>query len=405
MLAWAAQAVCYGFAGSLLLMLLRVCWTTVRFFGGLPVGAVSQMLRFTFHSQSLYRETLPALLGPAIAAGIWLPFGARLPRPMIAFLVATFAQSVFLLVRSLQPPVALFLGGSSPAAADLLVRINTVLWPLRCVALLDPVRMHFLQRNAVGDNLRTRDPRLWKSIVHGLIETTPIVVVDTRKASGPLAQEAFIVLAPAHAAKVAFITGEDRRAPALDVHRIDPRRHALTCVTEEELIPLLWDWTQTRHSLPQPLDGRTLRPRALEPENFENLPTVLAVILVDGFDSEGVVHEALASGRQLLHLSTPLSRFEQQDAQWLLELSWEFVHNPDLAVMIFDESARALIRISYLREVGNSLQQRRVQGLVPPFSFSQLDQPEPIWAAVRGFLMELAEQAKASGREVRYVRH
>jgi hypothetical protein len=405
MLAWTAQAICYGFAGALLLMLVRVWWSTLRFFGGFPGGAVWQMLRFARHSRNWYRETVAALAAPVLAACIWLPMGSRLPGPMIAFLVATCAQSLFLVTRSLQPPVALFLAGSSPGAADLLMTINSVLWPLRCVALLDPARMHFMQRNALGDNLRTSDPQLWKSIVHRLIETTPIMVVDARGEHGGVMQETFIVLAPEYAARTAFITTSDRRAPALEAHGVHPLRHALTCVTEDELIPLLWDWTRSPRSLPQPMEVRRFRSAALQAERVESLPSILAVVLFPVFDSRSVVRRAAESGQQLLQLLTPLSRMEPHDVEWSLECSWEFLHDPGLVVMIFEESHRAFVRISFLREVEEQMQPRVVPALVPPLSFAELVQPEPIWSAVWDFLMELARYAKESGRTVRFVRH
>jgi hypothetical protein len=266
--------------------------------------------------------------------------------------------------------------------------------------------MHFMQRNAMGENLRTKNPQVWKSIVYQLIEMTPIVILDTRGESKPILYEAFIMLDPKRAHKAVFITDDNRRAPALEAHGIHPADHALTCVTEEELVPLLWDRSESVFMPPESVSWRAARhDEVLTLESWDNLPSTLMINLVDGFDSEEVIRHALSSGRRLLQLLTPLSDLESQDAQWSLEFSWEFVHNRKLALMVFEESARALIRIDFLREVGHRLQRHAARGFSPPWTFEQLNQPEPIWSAVYDFLRELARLAEESGLQVRVVRH
>jgi hypothetical protein len=402
----AAEICCYAYTWSLLRLLARSWWRTRELFGGLPLGATWQMLRFLRYSRNLYSETLSSMVVVISVICIWLPQRSNLPRPMIAVLLAMVAQSFFLLFKSLQPPAALFLTSSSPYAADLLVQINIALSPLRCVALLNPKRMHFMQRNALGDNLRTKNPHIWKSIIYRLIEMTPIIILDTRGESAPVMQEAFIMLAPERARKAVFITDENGRAPALEAHGIKPADYALTCVTEEELIPLLRDWTQSAYSLPQPISLRDARHSgSLTLESWETLPAILVIALFDFFDSEAVIKQAAASNQQLLQLWTPLSELEEKDLQWSLEFSWEFVHNPKLALMIFEESTRALIRIDFLLEIAAQVPRQVARGFRRPLTFEQLNQPEPIWSAVWDFLMDLAQQAKERSLQTRFVRH
>jgi hypothetical protein len=67
-------------------------------------------------------------------------------------------------------------------------------------------------------------------------------------------QEILILLEPMHARRTMFITDEAGRAPALEFLGIDPRDHALTCVTEDELIPLLWYLARSPHALQELLN-------------------------------------------------------------------------------------------------------------------------------------------------------
>src|SRR5919106_1188756 len=185
-----AELACCIYTVQFLRLLIQSWWRTRQTFGGFSLGASWQLLRLMRHSRRIYWELLVSLLGIFWTLLVWFAFRAIWPRPMIAVFIALLTQSVFVLFKSLQPPVALFLAGSSQYAADLLVQINIAVSPLRCVALLDPQKMHFLQRNAMGENLRTKDPQLWKSIVYRLIEMTPIVILDTRGEAPAVLQEA-----------------------------------------------------------------------------------------------------------------------------------------------------------------------------------------------------------------------
>jgi hypothetical protein len=401
-----AELACYVYAIQFLRLLVQSWWRTRLVFGGFPLGASWQLLRLMRHSRRIYWELLASLLGIFWTLLVWFVFRAIWPRPMIAVFVLILTQSILVLFKSLQPPVALFLAGSSQYAADLLVQINIAVSPLRCVAFLDPKRMHFLQRNAMGENLRTKDPQLWKSIVYRLVEMTPIVVLDTRGESKGILQEAFIMIDPRRASKAVFITDNNGRAPALEAHGIHPANHALTCVTEDELIPLLRDRSESPVSTPQPVSwGTAGHDEVLVPENWEGLPSVLVIMLLDFFDSSEAIRHALSSGKGLLQLVAPCSDFEPQDIRWSMEFSWEFVHNRKLALMIFETSARALIRISFLREVGHRVPRRAARGLGPPWTFEKLNQPEPVWSAVCDFLGDLKRYAEEIGLQVRVVRH
>jgi len=401
-----AELVCYVYTARFLRLLIQSWWRTRLAFGGFPLGASWQLLRLMRHSRRIYWELLVSLLGIFGTLLIWSAFRSIWPRSMIAFFICLLTQGIFVLFKSLQPPIALFLAGSSQYAADLLVQINIAVSPLRCVALLDPQKMHFLQRNAMGENLRAKDPQLWKSIVYRLIEMTPIVILDTRSKSESILQEAFMMLDPRRAPKGVFITDDDGRAPALEAHGIHPADHALTCVTEDELIPLLRDRSDSPVVLPQTVSwGTAGDDEVLAPESWESLPSVLVIVLLDGFDSKEVIRHALSSGKRLLQLVAPLSDLEPQDARWSVDFSWEFVHNRKLALMIFETSARALIRITFLREVGYRVPRYAARGLGPPWTFEKLSQPEPVWSAVYDFLQDLKLLAEEAGLQIRVVRH
>jgi hypothetical protein len=235
---------------------------------------------------------------------------------------------------------------------------------------------------------------------------TPIVILDTRGETPAVLQEAFILLDPKRAQKAVFITEDDGRAPALEAHGIHPADHALTCVTEDELIPLLWGRSESPVVPPQSVSWETAgHDEVLAPESWEVLPSVLVIVLLDGFDSKEVIRHALSSGKRLLQLVAPLSDLEPKDARWSVDFSWEFVHNRKLALMIFETSARALIRISFLREIGYRVPRQAARGLGPPWTFEKLNQPEPVWSAVYAFLQDLKLLAEEAGLQIRVVRH
>src|SRR4051794_10154313 len=396
MVTLAALLFVYCYAAAFLLLLIRSWWATYLLYGSFSTSRVWFMIRLSHYTYVLYRQTIPCVVSLAIIAAFL--YGSRLPAPAFGAGVAMAVIAVFLIGKSIQPPAALFLSSSSWSAADLLVEVNVALSPMRCIAFLDPKKMHFLQRNAIADNIRARDPKLWKSIVHQLVEMVPIIILDTRGDSRAVMQEAFIVLTPRYARKTIFILDDDGGAPALQVHGIDPKDHALACVTVDELAPLLFE---RRTNSPRRAQWKSKTPVH---ENWGNVPSIVVIALPEGFDSHHVIDLALTSGKQLLLLLTPLSDIEQEAARWTLDYSWEFVHDPRLVMMIFEESLRAFVRIAFLRDVASQLPHYQARALQPPLTFEQLNVPEPVWNAVWQFLQDLHRHAEQREHEVRYVR-
>jgi hypothetical protein len=283
------------------------------------------------------------------------------------------------------------------------VRINRGIAPLRAVALLDYNRMTYLQRrNSVNDNLRTTDPTIWKSIVHRLIDLAQLVVIDTRGASEPVKHETFMMLDPRRARKAIFIKDCDGRCPALEVHGIDPRDHALPTVTDEELIPELRERLESARS--QGLGAAPCTEPLLR-EGWESLPSVVVVVAVDSFDSEDLVHLARTTDKQLLGLWCPETHVKTEEANWAFDLSWEFAHNPKVALLVFEKSIQVLIRASFLRAVAAQVERCTARGHRGPLSWEQLNQPDPIGAAVHQFVRQLMAIAEQHGFTFRVVKH
>lgn len=387
-----------AWAGFSVLTLIRRLTHAHRLFGRGLVPASRRMLRIRRDSDAPVRRWLPAFASITGIACLVLLGRAPMERPVILAFIALLAQHVVLLAGEIVPPAALFLTSSSREAADLLVRINFALSPLRCVALLNPKHMHFLQRNAISDNLRTRDPYLWKGIVHLLIDLVPLVIIDARSGTTAAMEEVFIMLDPRRAGKALFIIGDDGGAPALRIHGIDPVEHALRCATENELVPLLHDW---KHSA-----AWSWIPPSHDPEpaaeTWEGLPSVL-VVIVEDFDSDAVIRQAILSGKRLLHLMPPFSVLEEDVAQWALRYAWEFVHDRNLVLMHFQATGNTMIQVDFLRAVASRLRHYAAAGHRGEWTFEQLVSPDVLSQAVEEFVAELCRHANDAGLTIRII--
>lgn len=199
------------------------------------------------------------------------------------------------------------------------------------------------------------------------------------------------------------------RSPALEVHGIDPADHALQTVTEDELIDRLRHWTRSPESLPCPVNLSAIQDGGpLRRETLDSLPSVLVFRAVDSFDSRRVVEHALQSGQDLLVLDGPLSAIGEQAApaaQWMFDLSWEFLHEPGLALLVYERSGRVVVRIDFLREVVRELNSHSARAPTGRLTFEQLNQPEPIWAAIMGLAYELVNLSEARSRTYRFIPH
>lgn len=189
-----AEVVVYAFSAVILFAPIIGYHRTAKLLGGVPWGATRQLLRFLWETKHPYRLAGLAAYTAFVIALASIPERFGVFSYPSAFAVAILAMLLGILLRIMQPPVVLFLTSSSPHAARLLIRTNDALAPARAVALLDERQMDFFQRRiSLNDNLRTKSPLIWKSIVYQLIELTPVVVIDTRGESHAVKEEAAII--------------------------------------------------------------------------------------------------------------------------------------------------------------------------------------------------------------------
>ena len=190
-------AITWG-AAALAIVLAAVCWRNVRQTRdvlGIPWFVMRRMLVFTLHTPkgfTLYAFHMGLILAyllvsvSGVLSGEWLV-------SLGACVLALTARRIFI---DLRPPAVVLLTTSTPGSGRIFSSMRRSISPLRCVALLDYRRLGLLHLlPSLNDNLRTRNARIWKSIVHQLIEIAPIVVVDARPESGPVVDEAFLIVA------------------------------------------------------------------------------------------------------------------------------------------------------------------------------------------------------------------
>jgi hypothetical protein len=128
-------------------------------------------------------------------------------------------------------------------------------------------------------------------------------------------------------------------------------------------------------------------------------------VLIDSFDSRQVVEYALSSDKDLLALSGPLSKIDEDAAEWTLDLSWEFLHEPRLVLLVLERSGMVITRIDFLRIVFRELSWHTARAPKGPLTFEQLNQPEPIWAAINGLASELIRLAENRDLTCRIITH
>lgn len=151
-------------------------------------------------------------------------------------------------LQGMLPPVILFLGVSSYEQFQTLKLVQSSL-PCLVVTLINQTEDSILRRYArhyggMGldptspryESLRTRDG-LWEQTVHDMMDMVPMVILDTRAVSEPVAQEAVWMLQPERLHKATFVTDEQRNAPVLDsvLSQEEIEGHRARLVTEAEL--------------------------------------------------------------------------------------------------------------------------------------------------------------------------
>ncbi len=398
----------YGFAGGALLYAATGWFAMRRRLSGQFLLAVGQMFRMLLNAKQAQ------LLAAMAAAAVLAVVGATMwPVPAPAVAVAIVAACLAACLRAIQPPAVLFLTASSPATARLLILVNRAIRPLRAVALLDHARMSTWQRwNSFNDNLRTTDDArlggVWKNIVYRLIDMATLVVIDTRGETDPVRVETFVMLDPQRVSKAIFITGPEGNCPALERLGIDPQGHALTLVSEDQLVPELQARLQASlyEVRPQRVVGGTLLR-----ESWDTLPSIEMEAFPYGFDSDAVVQAARTTTQELLNVWTGAASDPKKVGDWSLhDLSWEFAHNPSLAVMVLQKRGQLLIRAAFLREFGDEIGRHMAEysslsPTAPPvLRVAELLQPSPVVSAVNAFAAELITVANRRGYAFRCVR-
>jgi len=148
---------------------------------------------------------------------------------------------------NLIPPTILLLSTSRNESDKLIWKIE------RSTGIL-PV--HLLGEERYPDTESFRTPReKWEAVVHGLIDSVPIVIVDTRVITTAVLKETSWILTRGMIHKTVFVAGERQYSPVLNALLADELEHTilrLTVVTEEDLLLLLKHMTKSREKLPKP---------------------------------------------------------------------------------------------------------------------------------------------------------
>ncbi len=205
-------------AGYYLLLLpmdIRTWAITTRLYGSVPWGQAAAMLKLVMRSRIHFY-----LWGPIVPLATNIAFsanGVRLPFSL------TFALCLFwahILLYQALPPSALLLGTSRPETATFRFRLERGLHPYRVVVLLEPAAVttrttsRFQSNYLEWDNLRTSEGA-WHSTVFGLMETVPVLVIDTRVPSDGVVEEVQRLLARRLLEKTLLVTKDDGLAPAV----------------------------------------------------------------------------------------------------------------------------------------------------------------------------------------------
>ncbi len=377
---------------------------TVRLFGNVPTWVPTAMLKFARIGRAgmAVNAAVSLLALSCVCLSLFILKVGAYPFGQLALLLGSIGLSIF--SRCAQPPAVLLLTSSSPRTVELIERFRAAIFPLRVIALVDHGGLRSLNPLAWVDNLRTSDPAVWKSVVISLIELAPVVVIDTCGESRSVSEETSLMLSPDRIRKAVFLTDNFGRYPALSVNGIDPFAHAVRLLNVDEMVETLAHYSLGRDYLPWPTELPLTDPRQpLIKENWESLPSVLMVGLAGGdFDSRWLVDAALRSDKDLLTCASPWFDISRSGAEHLLSLDWEFIHNHRLAAIAVREQ-QVVVRIAFLREFAAELPQISATGHRGPHTWEELNQPDPVDAALWRWAHAIENTAEKHGWKVRQV--
>lgn len=180
-------------------------------------------------------------------AFVWLTFRLEVEHSPLVWisLVLVVGASIAWNVR---PAGILMLTSSRPESAWLFLHLQSRTAGVRLVGLLEPTEVPSSSRQSFSlNNLRTRDDRVWQSVVHPLMDRVPLLIVDTRFVTPAVLHEITRALDPSRIGKAVFVVAPDRSAPGLDAAAPGLSRDGLCLATEEELPELLSTLCSANH--------------------------------------------------------------------------------------------------------------------------------------------------------------
>jgi len=377
----------------------RSWWRTHELLGGIDSATIRQMLylcRFTGQIRILGLSLV--MVSALVCVRI---LGAPIPSGVIAAM-ASVALVPFL--RLTLPPAVLFLAGSSERATTLFFRLHLAASPLRVVALLDPHRMGSFGHMLRLDLMRTSTENTWKSMIHRLIDIAPVFAIDTIHRTGPVRYEAFLMLAPERSGRTVFISDDHGNCPSLLAEGIDPSEHAIPVAhagdMDEAVLRLLHVWrTLPKDKVAQPRSGIPVIK-----EDWDSLPSVLMIALVDGLDGGFLLTQARETDKSLIALLVPLSSLDEDAAKASIELSWDFSRNPRLVGLYLQNTGLAMVRREFLLQNAELLDVHVPAIRSGRMSFEDLNKPEPVGAAVYELCARWRSTAERCGLEFRFAR-
>ena len=213
------------------------------------------------------------------------------------------------------------------------------------------------------------------------------------------------MLEPNRIRKAAFLTDSMGEYPALSANGIDPYAHGLRLFTVDEMDERLAHYRLERGYLPWPIELPSTDPcYPLVKEDWQNLPSVLMVGHAGDFDSRSLIDTALRSGKDLLACASPWFDISRSGAEHLLGLNWEFVHDARLAAIVIRDQ-EIVVRTAFLREFASKLPSVSATGPRGrrPLTFEELNQPDPVDAALWEWARAIENIAKNHGWRIRHV--
>jgi len=246
-----------------LLWYTQLWFVTIHLYGRITWGHALQMLRFVAkspHAHHLYGPLVPLL----VAGGFYFLKGIVFPSSFILSMVLFQIQTY---VYQSTPPAVLLLGKSRLESISLRESLERGVLPYRIVALFDssdisPSASGFQRNLLEWDDLRVVRGNQWRSIVHSLMDTVPIVVIDTRIASAAVNEETERILSsPALIQRAVFIVGPNGESQVLTAVGAVSRVSELQTVQEEQLVPFLKQLGLSRTTSPDddPILSRIFR--------------------------------------------------------------------------------------------------------------------------------------------------